>query len=375
MNEEPLLMVADSDRDANMLYAVGLFVPDPFIYLQVDGRPHIVLNDDGIDRARAKARHCRVHSLNAFLQRLRREGRKNPRLPDVIALILKENKIRKVEVPPSFPLGIARDLKKHGFKIRPRKGALFPGRELKSNDEVKKISAALTMAEVGLSEGIHALRNSKVIKGQIIYRGSPLTSERLRGIIDSAVVHAGGAPLHTIVAGGRQSCDPHEAGFGPLTANQPIILEVAPRSLKTGYFGKITRTVVKGKPSEAARALYHYVASGQEIAFSQLTDRAAASNAHQATVEFFARQNLRTRRQNGRLQGCLHHTGHGLGLDAQETPCLSSTSSDRITAGHVLSVAPGLYYSEPGGVRMGDVAYVTKAGARNLTKFEKSLEV
>ena len=52
---EPLLIVADSERDANMLYAVGLFVPDPFIYLNAGGRPWIVMSDLEIDRARRQA--------------------------------------------------------------------------------------------------------------------------------------------------------------------------------------------------------------------------------------------------------------------------------------------------------------------------------
>ncbi len=53
-------MVADSERDANMLYVTGLFVPDPFIYLHAGGRPLIVMSDLEIDRARAQAPHCRI---------------------------------------------------------------------------------------------------------------------------------------------------------------------------------------------------------------------------------------------------------------------------------------------------------------------------
>ena len=62
-SSENLLMVADSEHDANMLYAVGMFVPDPFIYLRLNGKCHIVMNDLEINRARKQARHCRVLSL------------------------------------------------------------------------------------------------------------------------------------------------------------------------------------------------------------------------------------------------------------------------------------------------------------------------
>ena len=80
---EPLLMVADSERDANMLYATGLFVPDPFIYLRTTGRPLIVMSDLEIDRARAQAPHCRIASLVRYQKKLRARGITRPGLGDV----------------------------------------------------------------------------------------------------------------------------------------------------------------------------------------------------------------------------------------------------------------------------------------------------
>src|SRR5271154_4262684 len=197
---DALLMVADSERDANMLYATGLFVPDPFIYLRAGGRPLIVLSDLEIDRARKQAPHCRAVSLNDCQRKLRRDGVKSPRFAHVIREILRENKIRRATVPDNFPLGLARDLKKLGIKLKPRAG-FFPKREIKSADEVRKISAALMMAEVGMAEAMQVLRLAKIDKRrQLIYRGSPLTSERLRAVIDCAILQAHGLAAHTIVA-------------------------------------------------------------------------------------------------------------------------------------------------------------------------------
>ena len=76
---DTLLMVADSERDANMLYATGLFVPDPFIYLNFGRRPLIVLSDLEIDRARRQAPHCRAVPLGDYQRKLRRDGVKSPR--------------------------------------------------------------------------------------------------------------------------------------------------------------------------------------------------------------------------------------------------------------------------------------------------------
>jgi Xaa-Pro aminopeptidase len=75
------------------------------------------------------------------------------------------------------------------------------------------------------------------------------------------------------------------------------------------------------------------------------------------------------------MEGFFHGTGHGLGLEIHEVPRLSASSNEKLRAGHVVTVEPGLYYPELGGVRLEDVALVTANGARNLTRFEKVLEI
>ena len=74
MDRGNLLLIADSEHNADMLYAVGMFVPDPFIYLRLQGKCHIVMNDLEIDRARKQAPHCRVLSFSQYTRRLRVDG-------------------------------------------------------------------------------------------------------------------------------------------------------------------------------------------------------------------------------------------------------------------------------------------------------------
>ena len=372
---EPLLIVADSEREANMLYATGLFVPDPFIYLNFGGRPLLVMSDLEIDRARAQAPHCRVASLSACQQKLRRDGVKSPGFARVIRQILREKKIRRAVVPDNFPLGLAKELKKLGVKLKPL-AAVFPKREIKSADEVRKISAALTMAEVGMAEGMEVLRRSKIGRNRrLIYHGLPLTSEKLRSVIDCAILQAHGLAANTIVAGGRQACDPHERGHGLLRANEPIIIDIFPRSQKTGYFGDITRTVVRGRANEAVKKLYDTVLRGQKIGFEKIRANTPTADVHKAVQNYFVQQGYKTGRHNGRMEGFFHGTGHGLGLEIHEAPRLGATSTGKLRPGHVVTVEPGLYYPEIGGVRLEDVALVTGNGAKNLTRFEKVLEI
>src|SRR5947209_10249995 len=129
---DTLLMVSDSDHDANMLYAVGMLVPDPFIYLRHQGRGYVVMSDLEIDRARKQAPHCRVLSLSRYQKKLRREGVKNPGLAQVIAAVLGERGIRHALVPHNFPCGLAAELERRRIRVRPKRGNFFPQREQKS---------------------------------------------------------------------------------------------------------------------------------------------------------------------------------------------------------------------------------------------------
>ena len=378
MGRENLLIVADSERNADMLYAVGLFVPDPFIYFEHRRQPHVVVTEPERDRLRAQARHCRVLSYARFEKRAAREagaGNGPPGLAEVLRAVLRERRIRKVTVGEDFPFGLARRLRRGGVKVKLTAGPLFPARALKSAAEVKKISAALMMAEVGLAEGIHALRRARITNGRLLLNGGPLTAERLRGIIDTAILQAGGNANHTIVAAGRQACDPHERGHGPLPANAPIIMDIFPRSQKTGYHGDITRTVVRGRASEVVRRMHAAVAEAQQAALGRLSQGTPAGEVHEAAAAAIRRHGFVTRRRNGRNEGFFHSTGHGLGLEVHEPPRIAAGSRDVIAAGQVLTLEPGLYFPGTGGVRLEDVVLVGRDKPRNLTKFERPLEI
>ncbi|HLP75481.1 MAG TPA: M24 family metallopeptidase, partial [Candidatus Paceibacterota bacterium] len=99
------------------------------------------------------------------------------------------------------------------------------------------------------------------------------------------------------------------------------------------------------------------------------------ADVHKTVQDYFISQGYRTGRRDGRMEGFFHGTGHGLGLEIHEAPRIGTNSLGVLKPGHVVTVEPGLYYPELGGVRLEDVAYVTERGARNLTRFEKELEI
>jgi Xaa-Pro aminopeptidase len=376
MKNENLLIVADSERNADLRYAVGFATPCSFVYLRLREQSLAVLPDVALARARKLARNCRIVSLSAYQRRIGSTGATVTGLAPIIRSILHEKDLKKVVVPAAFPLALARDLRRLKVKLRIKEDPFFPGRQLKSTVEVKKISAALTMAEVGLAEGLLALRSAKPARDRsLVYRNAPLTSERLRAIIDTAILHAGGYPCQTLVASGRQACDPQEQGHGRLRANEPTVISALVRSSKTGYHAGITRTAVKGRASDPVRKMHDTVRRAQDLAFAQLKARTTALSLHQSVHRFFELEGYSSRSRNGSTEGFFHGTGHGLGLESHEAPYLGPGSADRLSVGHVISLGPGLAYPHLGVVRLEDVVQIATQGPRNLTKFEKTLEL
>ena len=88
---------------------------------------------------------------------------------------------------------------------------------------------------------------------------------------------------------------------------------------------------------------------------------------HAAAVSELERRGYVTRRDKGRIpEGFIHSTGHGVGLEIHEGPSLSAGSKARLRVGQVVTVEPGLYYPDIGGVRIEDMVVVTRSGCRVL---------
>ena len=362
------LIVAASEQDANLLYATGMFVPDAFVWFAVAGKSYAVMSDLEIDRARRQATVDRVLSLSRYQKQfgVRKLGELLPRL-------LREFAVQAVEVPANFPLGLAKQLR--GLRVTVKQDPFFPAREIKTPAEQRHLTAALRLAEEGMRAGIEVIRLSRIGRGGHLYwRQERLTSEHVQGVINATIAGLGGNAAHTIVAGGNQGCDPHETGHGPLRANQPIILDIFPRDLKTGYWGDITRTVVRGCASERVRTMFALVAKGQGIACDQLRAGVDGQTVHQAVRDLFDQHGFTTGRRNGRMQGFFHGTGHGVGLEIHEAPRVSAVA-EILQVGNVVTVEPGLYYPGTGGMRLEDVVVITARGCRNLTRFPKFLEL
>lgn len=375
---EPRLLYAASEYSADLLYATGFFAPDPFLFLQdANGVTHMAVSALEMDRARRSARVDSFHEWGLIREQYQQK------IPDgkrgeypLILFLLQELQIKQALVPSDFPLGLADSLRTAGVELTPVEGPFWPSRQYKRPEEVAAIEVALAVTAESMAVGIDLIRTARIGVDGWLYQGDePLTSERVRGEIHAYLVRHGAMPQHTIVAGGVQGADPHEAGFGPLPAHQPIILDIFPRMAKSGYWGDMTRTVCRGTPSDRLQRAWEAVHGAQEVAFARIAAGANSQAIHTAVTDHLTAAGFPTGRSaEGKQEGFFHGTGHGLGLDIHEIPRIGQ-QGELLEAGHLVTVEPGLYYPDMGGIRLEDVVLVEAEGCRNLTKMAKFFEV
>lgn len=177
-----------------------------------------------------------------------------------------------------------------------------------------------------------------------------------------------------IVAGGLASAEPHETGSGVLQAGQSVVIDIFPQSKDTGYFADMTRTVCIGTPSKELQKMYDTVLKAQTLAIAMVAPGVRGADIHQTVWEFFQQAGYKTHGKGSLFtyaEGFVHSLGHGVGKVIHDTPRLSAKSEDVLQVGDVITIEPGLYYHQIGGVRLEDLLVVTEVGYRNLTQYKK----
>ncbi len=368
------LMIAASELDSNLYYATRFMAPDPFIFLEVKGERMVVMSDLEIDRARSQATVDRVLSYAELEAQVRAQGVSAPGTVEIVHAVLHPHGIKRLLVPTNFPYGHAAKLQELGYQLESRLEPFFERRAIKTDEEVRHIEDSQRATEEAVAAAHDALRAASPRDGMLWLDGAPLTSERIKKLINVKLMEQDCVAQHTIVAGGEQACDPHHEGSGPLPVDRSIIFDVFPRSAQTRYFADMSRTVVRSKPSPELKRLYRVVKDAQEAAIAEIRDGADGTKIHQGICDRFEAAGYKTGQVNGRMQGYFHGTGHGVGLEIHEAPRISRKGSI-LQEGQVVTVEPGLYYPGLGAVRIEDMVLVTKDGCRNLTDFPKTFEL
>jgi len=367
----PKLIITDSEKDANMFYATGMLIPDDFVYLEKNSRKIIYIDDLEFNRAEKEAKVDKVVNYSEYASGISRDT-----FDRILINILKENKIKKVQVPGNFKMKYAKILLDNKIALKVS-DPFFKKREFKNNSEVKKIVEVQRVNEKVLRKVIGIIRKAKIRKNKkLSYQNKILTSEFIKEIIHTEFAKENCfSDFSLVVSCGKDSSSPHNFGTGFLFANQPIIIDTTPKSRANRCYADMTRTIVKGKASPKLKKMYSAVLGAQKLALGEIKNGVRADSIHKKVQDHFVSKGFRTGEENGKIQGFFHSTGHGVGLDIHELPRINLNYKKTLKIGNVVTVEPGLYYPKIGGVRIEDLVVVTKTGCKNLTKFPKFLEI
>lgn len=363
-NTDGYLIDADS-ADSDQRYLSGFDAHDPFFTL-FTGETHLLVS--GLEYGRAK-KESRADSVSRYADYDYQYGSPEERIR-MLADFLADHGVSSLTVPARFPLASADGLREHDIGVEAEPNGVITGiRATKTNEEIEFIRQAQRANEEAMERAETLLREASVEDGLLVHDGRELTSERVRREIEIALLEQDHALDETIVACGIDAADPHDRGSGPLRAGETIVIDIFPKSKASNYHADMTRTFSVGEPSERAREWYDLTADAKDAAFDAVEPGATGEDVHDAVCEVYEEAGLPTLRADPATEtGFIHSTGHGIGLDVHELPRLAP-GGDELEPGHVITIEPGLYDPEVGGIRIEDLAVVTESGYENLTDY------
>ena len=239
-----------------------------------------------------------------------------------------------------------------GTELVPTEGLVEDLRRTKDAGEIARIQAACAMADAALAAVRHRL-------------GEGATEAEVALELEWQMRRLGaeGPSFDTIVASGPNGAMPHHrAGERRITEGDLVVVDFG--ALVDGYHSDMTRTFMVGQPSATQRRMLEAVHAAQAAGVA-----AVRSGVEAREVDEACRAVLR---DVGWEDAFLHGTGHGVGLDIHESPRVSASAAGSLADGHVVTVEPGVYLPDHGGVRIEDTVVVTAEGCRTLTLAPKA---
>lgn len=175
---------------------------------------------------------------------------------------------------------------------------------------------------------------------------------------------ATGTSFDTIVASGVRSALPHGVATNKVIEKGDFVtLDFG--AIYNGYVSDITRTIAVGKPNEKLNDIYHIVLEAQLLALEKVGPGMTGLEADRVARDYI------TKKGYGPAFG--HSTGHGIGLEVHEGPTLSYRSNTVLEPNMVVTIEPGIYLPQLGGVRIEDDIVITEKGNEKLTHSAKEL--
>jgi Xaa-Pro aminopeptidase len=242
-----------------------------------------------------------------------------------------------------------------GVKLKPIGPVVDRLRMVKSDDEIARIRRSVLTNSEAFEKATRSIRpgaRESAIAAELEYQMRRLGAEK--------------AAFETIVAIGSRSALPHAQPTARKLANDELLL-IDMGACQDGYMSDMTRVLFLGKPGRRVRAMYNAVLKAQLAAIDAV--RPGVTAAH---VDGAARRVLTT---EGLGKEFVHSTGHGLGLEIHEGPRLGRRDKTKLEPGMVITIEPGAYIRDFGGIRIEDTVLVTNNGCEVLTPTSKELRL
>lgn len=367
------------DPAALLEFPVGTEIPeakrsektgDSFFSPESRGVRLLILRDIENERARKGAATDFVAAPADFKPVDGLSGDRETATAQAVAEAFVRRGIKRVIADRTLPLLFADTLKRRGVETicDPNRGVI--DRRSKDASEVAAIRRSQAVTESAIETVCRTLARADVGEGGILFDGGkPLTSESVRAMIDHFLLDRGFENPSSIVAGGKDGGDCHAGGSGPLKTGEPIIVDIFPRSRASRYYGDGTRTVIHGEIRPIYREMFEAVRAAKEAATATIRAGVTGEEVHRATIRALEERGFGYAQPGSdeaeNFPRLTHGTGHGLGLDCHEPPLLDFGGPE-LVEGDVVSVEPGLYSKEFGGIRIEDMVLVTRAGGENL---------
>jgi Xaa-Pro aminopeptidase len=374
-----VLIYGDSFRSADMRHAVPLGVPDPFLYAEQNGNRLVFANS--MEAARiSELGQFDVHVYEEFgVDEMLESGL--PRREIIAQLALRAVQSlgpKSFSVPEAFPVWLADRLRAEGVELDVDQ-ALFDGRRrAKTEPQIAGMRRAQHAAEAAMDACRELLRRSEIRGDQLLLDGEELTVERVKADMNVAFAAHDTTADEYIVAPGAQGAAGHDMGSGPIRPGIPLVVDIFPRDNGSGVFTDMTRTFVVGDVPDEVREWHRLVKEALDRAIAETGPGADTRAIFDGTCEIFEAAGELTPRTKTPgeplLDGFFHGLGHGVGLEVHEEPGLGMSSVEKLVAGDVVTIEPGLYRAGYGGVRLEDIVLVTENGAENLTQYPYDLE-
>ena len=370
-------LIDDDASDSDQRYVSGFTAPDPYQTLVTTEGVHLLVS--GLEYGRASKESSAdsvTRRADYDYQQLVAEHGPYEAKSRLLEAFLDDHDIDSLAVPRNFPTGTADGLRARGLEVTVEpEGIVEEIRATKSEWELVQIEATQDANEAAMATAEELIATADIADdGTLVRDGEALTSERVKEEIEITLLRHGCGLDDTIVACGADGADPHNRGSGPLAADELIVIDIFPRDKETGYFADMTRTFARGDPGEEARRRYDITEEAYEAALEAVEAGVTGADVHGVACDVIEDAGYETLRSDPSTDtGFIHSTGHGVGLDIHEQPSVSPSGGE-LEAGHVISIEPGIYDPEVGGVRIEDLVVVTDDGYENLTDYRVGLE-